>query len=145
MGSCVLRSPVAAPLKASAKWITGGPAEKYTQVIAMGGLSSGPPALLKPWQEIRGVSEQKNHLRPSLLSLLFCFPFHLLCSAPLISSPLLTFILVRFLQHPLHFLLFIHRLPSFTVPALFFCLLCVCPLYPPPSASTPSGRGINKC
>lgn len=105
VGSSVPCSPVAAPFKASAKWITGGLTEKHTQEIgldAIEGLSSGPPALLTPWREIRIVSEQKTHLLPSLLHPLPSVSFHLLFSALLLfsSSP------HSFIPHPPHVCLY---------------------------------------
>ena len=127
----VLCSPVPSPLKASAKCITGGLTEKYTEEIAIEGLSSGPPAPLRPRQAIRGVSHEKNHLLPSLL--LFPISSPLFCSSSRFlswSSPLLTltFAPVSSLS-PSSVIIALYLLSSFTSSVFF---LSVPPPPPPP-------------
>lgn len=134
VGSSVPCSPVAAPFKASAKWITGGLTEKHTQEIgldAIEGLSSGPPALLTPWQEIRIVSEQKTHLLPSLLRPLPSISFHLLFSALLLFSPQLhpsSSPRLSLLISPNIAFAFFSLFTSFHHFILFCSLLCLSPL-----------------
>ena len=141
----VLCSTVPAPLKASAKCITGGLTEKYTEEIAIEGLSSGPPAPLRPRQEIRGVSHEKNHLLPSLL--LFPISSPLFCSSScFLSSPLLTLTFPPMSSlSPSSLIIVLYLLSSFTS-CVFFLPVPPPPPPPPPLALpfSPSGREINK-
>lgn len=143
----MLRPPVAPRLESISKenhrWSCR---EIHTTVIVIvtGGLSSGPPALLTPWQEsaeCSSLSQSKNHLLPSISyftsSFLLFYPSSCLTSVP----------------RPLHFSLW-RCLFSFSPHLLsaFWCTppVCIFPLYSPSPrpplalSSMPSGSRINK-
>lgn len=133
----MLHSPVDSLLRESAKWITGGLTEKYTQVIEIRGLLSAP---LTPWQEMRGVhitvrAEESSVAITSLPLYFMLFLYSFLTSTPhpftFMFSPA-----VLFSWHSSYILLCMHFSFASSSSLTWFISL------PLPSIR---GSGINKC